>query len=531
MATTTTRAEPGSGPESGSAAIAAEGVSKRYGAVEALRAASFSARAGEVHALVGENGAGKSTLIKTLCGMTQPDAGTIRAFGEPVRLRDPEAARERGIGTVFQELTLLPWLTVAENVLLGREPRGALGLIRRRELGERAAALLADYDVAAMEPVEPYDLVADLSLAQRQVIEIVRTVSRHPRVLFLDEPTSSLAEREVEWLFRLVRRLRGDGTCVVFTSHRWREVADLADRITVFRNGGHVATRERLDEHEAVRLMSGRDDTDVTHEAIETGGTGLAVALPPAGDRPILEVSGLTGGRLSDVSFTLHEGEILGVGGLAGQGQRDLFLALFGARRVAGEIRVGGERVRLHSPRDAIRAGVRIALVPEDRKGEGLFLPMSIQENLTLPILSRIAVAGLLRPGAERDRVRRIIERMRITVRDPGQAVDTLSGGNQQKVLIGRWLLADARVLLCFDVTRGVDLATKNDVYRLLFELAAEGRSILFYSSDTEEMARLAHRVLVLREGAVAAELRGPGVAPADIVSAAVREAVPAHDD
>jgi len=525
MTTTTTRAEPGSGPEPGSAAIAAEGVSKRYGAVEALRAASFSARAGEVHALVGENGAGKSTLIKTLCGMTQPDAGTIRAFGEPVRLRDPEAARERGIGTVFQELTLLPWLTVAENVLLGREPRGALGLIRRRELGQRAAALLAEYDVAATSPVEPYDLVADLSLAQRQVIEIVRTVSRQPRVLFLDEPTSSLAEREVEWLFRLVRRLRDDGTCVVFTSHRWREVANLADRITVFRNGGHVATRERLDEHEAVRLMSGRDDTG------EAARTAIAAALPPAGDRPMLEVSGLTGGRLADVSFTLHEGEILGVGGLAGQGQHDLFLALFGVRRAAGEIRVDGERVRLHSPRDAIRAGVRVALVPEDRKGEGLFLPMSIQENLTLPILGRIATAGLLRPGAERDRVRRIIERMRITARDPGQAVDTLSGGNQQKVLIGRWLLADARVLLCYDVTRGVDLATKNDVYRLLFELAAEGRSILFYSSDTEEVARLAHRVLVLREGAVAAELRGPGVSPEDIVSAAVREVVPAHDD
>jgi ribose transport system ATP-binding protein len=234
---------------------------------------------------------------------------------------------------------------------------------------------------------------------------------------------------------------------------------------------------------------------------------------------------------LTGVSFTLHEGEILGVGGLAGQGQRDLFLALFGVRRAVGEIRVGGERVRPHSPRDAIRAGVRVALVPEDRKNEGLFLPMSIQENLTLPILGRIATAGLLRPGAERDRARRIIERMRITARDPDQAVDTLSGGNQQKVLIGRWLLADARVLLCYDVTRGVDLATKNDIYRLLFELAAEGRSILFYSSDTEEVARLAHRVLVLREGAVAAELRGPGVAPEDIVSAAVREVVPADDD
>ncbi|HEX6469876.1 MAG TPA: sugar ABC transporter ATP-binding protein [Streptosporangiaceae bacterium] len=499
--------------------IAAEAVSKRYGAVEALRDASFSARPGEVHALVGENGAGKSTLIKTLCGVTQPDSGAVRAFGERVRLRDPEAARRRGIGTVFQDLTLLPWLTVAENLLLRREPRGALGLIRRRELGERAARLLADYHVADVTSIDPYDLVADLSLAQRQLIEIVRAVSHRPQVLFLDEPTSSLAEREVEWLFRLVRGLRDDGTCVVFTSHRWREVASLADRITVFRNGRHVATRDHLDEREAVRLMTGRGDIDFVAE------------LPAAGDRPALEVSGLTGGRLSDVSFTLHEGEILGVGGLEGQGQRELFLTLFGVHRGAGEIRVGGEPVRLHSPRDAIRAGVSIALVPEDRKGEGLFLPMSVQENLTLPILGRIAVSGLLRPGAERATAGRIIERMRITLRNPAQAVGTLSGGNQQKVLIGRWLLADARILLFYDVTRGVDVATKNDVYRLMLELAAEGRSILYYSSDTEEVARLAHRVLVLREGKVAAELRGPGVAPEDIVSTAVGEVVPAHDD
>jgi ribose transport system ATP-binding protein len=518
------------GPSAGGATelIAAAGVTKRYGAVAALTGASFSARAGEVHALVGENGAGKSTLIKTLCGVTQPDSGVVRAFGERVRLRDPEAARERGIGTVFQELTLLPWLTVAENVLLRREPRGGLGLIRRRALGEHAAGLLADYDVTS---VGPHDLVADLSLAQRQVIEIVRAVARRPRVLFLDEPTSSLAEREVEWLFRLVRGLRDDGTCVVFTSHRWREVASLADRITVFRNGRDVATRDRLDEDAAVRLMTGRGDGDDGGTTAAPAPAAGAAEATPAGGRPVLEVAGLTGGRLSDLSFTVHEGEILGVGGLAGQGQRELFLALFGVQHAAGEIRVAGERVRLRSPRDAIRAGVRIALVPEDRKGEGLFPPMSVRENLTLPILGRLATAGLLRPGAERDPVRRILDRMRIATRDPDQAVGTLSGGNQQKVLIGRWLLADARVLLLYDVTRGVDMATKNDIYRLVVELAAEGRSILYYSSDTEEVARLAHRVLVLREGRVAAELRGPGVGPEDIVSAAVREVVPAHGD
>lgn len=498
-------------------AIAAEAVSKRYGAVRALDEASFAALPGEVHALVGENGAGKSSLIKTLCGVTQPDSGTVRIAGEVVRLRDPEAALDRGIGTVFQELTLLPWLTVAENLLLGREPRGAFGLIRRRELHGRAAQVLAEYDV---ESVAPDDLVADLSLAQRQIIEIVRTVSRRPRVLFLDEPTSSLTEREVDWLFALARRLRDDGTCIIFTSHRWREVTSLADRITVFRNGRHVATRERLDEDEAIRLMTGRGLSDISQE------------VPPLSDaRPVLEATGLTGDRLDDVTFTLHEGEILGIGGLEGQGQRDLFMALFGVRPPSGEIKIGGRPKRLRSPRDAIRAGVGIALVPEDRKNEGLFLPMSVKENLTLPILGRIAAAGLLRAGPEKERVNRVTERMRIAARSPNQAVGTLSGGNQQKVLIGRWLLADARVLLFYDVTRGVDVTTKQDVYRLMLDLIAEGRSIIFYSSDTEEVARLAHRVLVMREGRVAAELQGPGVAPEDIVSAAVREVVPADGD
>jgi ribose transport system ATP-binding protein len=257
--------------------------------------------------------------------------------------------------------------------------------------------------------------------------------------------------------------------------------------------------------------MSGRTLAEVTSE------TG-----PPPRANPVLEVSGLSGGRLRDVSFALHEGEILGIGGLEGQGQRDLFLALFGVQRARGDIRAGGKRLRLSSPSDAINAGVSIALVPEDRKSEGLFAPMSVRHNLSLPVLRRISAAGLVRSAAERDRVRRTIERMRISVPDDSQPVDTLSGGNQQKVLLGRWLLADARVLLLYDVTRGVDAATKQDIYQLILDLAAQGRSILFYSSDTGEMARIAHRVLVLREGQVTAELDGPGIDPEQIVSAAV---------
>jgi ribose transport system ATP-binding protein len=489
-------------------AIEAAGVSKRYGAVEALTDASFEALPGEIHALVGENGAGKSTLIKILCGITAPDTGTARVSGATVRGGGGDTAARHGIGVVFQELTLLPWLTVAENLLLHREPRGALGLIRRRELPSQAAAVLAGYGAGA---IDPRALVADLSLAQRQIVEIVRAVSAKPRVLFLDEPTSSLAEAEVSWLFGLVRSLRDAGTCIVFTSHRWQEVTTLADRITVFRSGRRVATRDRLDEQEAVRLMTGRTLAEVTRE------TG-----PPPREHPVLEVSGLAGGRLRDVSFTLHQGEILGIGGLEGQGQRDLFLALFGVQRARGEIRAGGKRLRLRSPRDAIHAGVSIALVPEDRKSEGLFPPMSVRQNLSLPVLGKISVAGLVRSAAERERVRGAIDQMRIGVPDDSQPVDTLSGGNQQKVLLGRWLLADARILLLYDVTRGVDAATKQDLYQLMLDLTAQGRSILFYSSDTSEVARLAHRVLVLREGQVAAELDAPGIDAEQIVSAAV---------
>jgi ribose transport system ATP-binding protein len=496
----------GAGP-----AIEAELVDKRYGPIQALRQASFAALPGEVHALVGENGAGKSTLIKILCGVAQPDSGTVRIDGQQVTLSGPTDAAARGVVTAFQELTLLPYLSVAENLLLDREPRGALGLIRRGELTERARAVLAEYDVHS---IDPDALVETLPLAQQQIVEVVRAVSQRPRVLLLDEPTSALAEREVRWLFELVRSICRAGTCVIFTSHRWREVSELADRITVFRGGTHVATRTELDEDEAIQLMTGRAPTHTRDH------------LPHPRHRAVLSVDGLTGGRLHDVSFTAREGEIVGVGGLAGQGQRELFLALFGVQPVAGQISVEGLPRRVHSPTDAIRAG--IALVPEDRKGEGLFSWLSVRENLTLPILPRIAGGGLLRSAAERAAVRDIVDQLAIGVGDLEQPVDTLSGGNQQKVLLGRWLLTGARVVLLYDVTRGVDVGTKREIFERMAELAERGATVLFYSSETEEIARMCHRVLVMREGRIATELTGSEVTEERIVGAALREAVPA---
>jgi ribose transport system ATP-binding protein len=496
-----------SGARNGSA-IEGAGLHKAYGGVLALEDATFRAAPGEVHALVGENGAGKSTMIKALAGVIRPDDGRVLIGGEEVGLRSPEDALRRGVATVFQELTLLPRMTVAENLLMGREPRGTLGLIRRRWLPAAAADLLAKHDVNSVDPGE---LVENLPLAQQQLVEIVRAAMREPAVLILDEPTSALSKREVEWLFGLVRRLRDDGACVVFTSHRWSEVTDLADRITVLRNGTDVGTHEQLSEEEAVKLMTGRE-------------VSTAYAEPDRAHdgEVLLETEDLTTLGLEGVSLSLHAGEILGVGGLEGQGQRELFHALFGLTPTDGELQIRGEHKRLHSPRDAIHAG--IAFIPQDRKAEGLLLPMTVRENLTLPILRRLAAAGVIRPASERKAAEGMIDRLAIDARRPGQPVGTLSGGNQQKVLLGRWLLAESQILLLYDVTRGVDVATKQDIYELISELAADGHAILFYSSDTEEIAHLCHRVLVLREGAVAEELDGPEISAEDIIGASFRE-------
>jgi ribose transport system ATP-binding protein len=414
---------------------------------------------------------------------------------------------------VFQELTLMPWMTVAENVLLRHEPPGRTHLIKRRELVSRADELFARLGI---EGIDPRELPAALSLAQRQMIELARALLRDPDILFLDEPTSALAEREVEWLFRLVRGLRDRGKAVIFTSHRWSEVANLADRITIFRNGEHVDTRDRITEGEAVTLMTGR-----TIDRLYPDREPLA-----AGAAPVLEVRDLRGAQVDGVSFALRKGEILGIGGLAGQGQRDLFMTLFGARKATGgEIRIDGKARRIRKPSDAIKHGLGIALVPEDRKTEGLMLPMSVRDNLTLAILGRVAVGGVLNPAVEHANVRKAVERLQIrTSRPMTQEVGTLSGGNQQKVLLGRWLLAESNIVLLYDITRGVDVGTKHDIYELMMDLVREGKSLVFYSSETEEIARLCHRVLVMREGRVASELEGDGTDAEAIVAAAVRE-------
>ena len=492
--------------------IEAIDVSKSFGGVHALQGASFGADGGEVHALVGENGAGKSTLIKILSGLLRSDGGQLRVDGQEVRIDRPAAAQRLGIGTVFQELTLLPHMTVAENLLLRREPRDRFGLIRPRELARQAAELLSGL---GLRELDVDNIMSGLPLAQRQLVEIAKVVSRAPRILLFDEPTSALAEREVMWLMDLIRRLRDGGRTIVFTSHRWNEVHDISDRITIFRNGQRVGTfaAADIDENRAVELMTGRHVSAVFPP------------LPPLGaPEPVLEVRGLAAGRVQGLDLTLHRGEILGIGGLQGQGQRDLFLSLFGAQRLrAGTIAIHGHRVAIRHPRDAISAGIGIALVPEDRKVEGLFLPMSVRQNMTLPVLGGLSRLGYVDLRRETDTVGRMIDQLAIRTTGPDQIVGALSGGNQQKVLIGRWLVTNARILLLYDVTRGVDVATKHDIYDLVTALSAEGRAILYYSSDTAEVAHLCHRVLVMREGRVATELRGREITADALVRASIR--------
>lgn len=491
-------------------AIEAISTSKAFGGMKVLVGASFAADAGEVHALVGENGAGKSTLIKILGGRVRPDAGVIRIEDKEVRLSGPEQAHRLGVWTVFQELTLLPAMSVAENLLLTVEPRGRLRLIDRRALVRAAEHILVEYGLYSIDPRSP---IENLPLAERQMLESVRAISRNPAILLLDEPTSSLADKEVQWLRTQIQQLCQRGTAIVFTSHRWNEIRDMADRVTIFRNGTDVGTFQQIGEAEAITLMTGKSIGALYPQPVPFRDD----------DDVVLDVERLTTTGVKEVNFRLGRGEILGLGGLTGHGHRELLLTLFGAqKRTGGMVRINSAPVHFHNPRNAVRRNPPIALVPEERKTEGLLLSKSIRENAGLAVLHRLSRFGILNQTAERDMVARMVSRLRIRAHDVNAPVETLSGGNQQKVLLGRWLLAEPEVLLLHDVTRGVDVATKREIYDLMVEQAALGRSIIFYSSDAEELAHVAHRVLVMREGAIVAELSPPNLDPELIVSASI---------
>jgi len=502
---------PSPQPSLSTPAIAAKNIRKVFGATIAVSDVSFDVQAGDVHALLGENGAGKSTMVKLLSGLILPTAGNLSVYGKPTLLASPQASHAHGIQTAFQELSMVKDLTVLDNMLIPYPPRNAFGQIRRREAQRQVDAHLAQL---GLEDIDPQAELRDLDLNQRQKIEIARALFRRPQILLLDEPTSTLSGRDIDWLGELIEKRRAEGVTIVFISHRMREVRAFCDRVTVLRNGKHIAT-ERL--------------ADVGDEAVidMIAGKALGRSFPPkppvpalSGD-PVLGVRSLAAeSRLEDVSFDLRRGEILGVAGLQGMGQLELFNALFGIEESTGEILIEGKPVTFTSPRDATDVRIGISLVPEDRKTEALFLKLDGKRNVSLPVIDRYTRFGLIDGAREEAEVSRVLARLNVQMRALWTGVKAFSGGNQQKISIAKWLFAQSRVLLLFDPTRGIDVGTKHEIYALMQEYAAAGGAILFYSTEIPELAHLAHRVLVLYRGRIAADLAGDGVSEDAILRA-----------
>jgi ribose transport system ATP-binding protein len=488
-------------------------VSKTYGGVRALAHVDFACTRGKIHAVLGENGAGKSTLIKIIAGVVQPDSGEIQLEGRPVRFRDPAAANAVGIVCIFQELSLLPDLSVADNISIAAPPR-RFGLIDSRAQRRRAEELLAQI---GCEDVNPLERIRDLPLSRRQMVEIAKALGKKPRLLILDEATSALTSADVDKVYTMLARLKGEGLAILYISHRMQEIEALADVASVFRNGRHIETFDKgsRSNEAIVRLMIGRE---------------ITTQFPPKPQRkvtraaPVLEVDKLSwGGRLDQVSLSIGAGEIVGLGGLDGQGQKEVLLALFGVLRgVEGTIRMGGRSVRIHSPGRAKSAIARIALVPEDRKTEGLMLPMSIADNLSLASLDVLSRGLFIDTRREAVAIDAEIARLHIKIGARSDAVSTLSGGNQQKVVIGKWLMTEPRIILLNDPTRGIDVGTKQEIYALLRELAAAGSAILFYSTDYDELVGLCDRVAILYDGRIVRELEGAAITETNIVAASL---------
>jgi ribose transport system ATP-binding protein len=463
-------------------------VSKAFPGVLALDGVTLRLRQGEVHALVGENGSGKSTLVKCLSGVHQPDAGEVYHEGEAVELRSPHDAQERAVATFHQEFSLVPTLTVAENIYLGRLPtRGTVVDWAAARRGARDA--LGRLKMA----IDPDRLVSALSVAEQQLVEIAKAISREMRLLILDEPTAALGPAETERLHEVIRHLAEQGKAILYVSHRLDEVLAVADVVTVLRDGKLVASTPRADTsvRQVIRMMIGTDIEEYFERR------------PDATAQPRLEVRDLvTENRVRGVGFTIAEGEVLGLGGIAGAGRTEIARALFGLdKALAGEVRIDGKLVELRSPRDAIEAG--IALVPENRKADGLFFNFEGPPNITIAALDSIGVGPLLSLRSERSRARKLMQDLRIDRRAEDRRVGLLSGGNQQKIVLARWLFSNTRLLILDEPTQGIDVSAKLEVYRVMNELTSRGIAILLISSDFPELLAMSDRVAVVRRGRI----------------------------
>jgi rhamnose transport system ATP-binding protein len=473
--------------------LALREASKSYGAVHAVRHASIALRPGEVRALVGENGAGKSTIVRLLAGVTRPDAGSVLVDGEPVELHGPADARSAGVAVIYQEPTLFPDLSVAENVMMGRQPLASGRRIDRKALHDQVQDLLDRLGVR-LDADRP---VRGLSIADQQIVEIAKALSFDARVLIMDEPTAALSGLEVERLFGVVRALRDRGAAVLFISHRLDEVLAICTTVTVLRDGEvtHEGDATELTADELVRKMVGRELKQLFPKVEAEIG------------QPMLEVSRLTReGVFTDVSFEVRRGEIVALAGLVGAGRSEVARAIFGIdRRDAGSVTVDGVEIRNGSPSAAMAAG--IGLVPEDRRQQGLVMDLSVERNIALTRLQAIGRMGVIGGGAERQLAGAWAERLKIKLHRFSDPVGFLSGGNQQKVVLGKWLATDPKLMIIDEPTRGIDVGTKAEVHRLMSELAAQGLAVLMISSELPEVLGMADRVLVMREGRLVAEL------------------------
>jgi ribose transport system ATP-binding protein len=482
-------------------------IAKSFPGVRALSGVSFDVLAGEVHALVGENGAGKSTLMKILAGAQRADEGSIEIDGKPVAIDGPRAAEALGIGMIYQEFNLVPDLGVVDNIVLGHEPQRGLFLDGAEAMRE-ATAVLTELGIAL-----PLDRPARrLSVAQQQMVEICKSLIRKARLIVMDEPTAALTDRETDALFALIKKLREQGVAFVYISHRLEELPRIADRITVLRDGKAVATRPigELSQEEMIRLMVGRE---------------LEAHFPPlppvpAGAPVMLAVKGLRSGRVQDVDFSVRAGEIVGLAGLVGAGRTEIVRAIAGADvPQAGEIDVAGKRIVVHGPHSAIEAG--IALITEDRKAQGLVLGMSVRENTTLAHLNQFSPRGFIDFAAERATTAKEIAELRIRTPNSEQIVRNLSGGNQQKVVLAKWLIGEANIYLFDEPTRGIDVGAKAEIYNLMVDLLARGAAIVMVSSELPEVLGMAHRILVVREGRIRAEFAQGDATPDRVIAVA----------
>ena len=489
-------------------------LSKSFPGVKALDRVQFHLEAGEVHALMGENGAGKSTLMKILAGVHTKDSGDIRMHGREVDIRHPADAQALAIGIIHQELALMEHLTVAQNMFLGREPRMAGGLwLNEKKLNQEAQRWLDQCHV----PLNPRTRVGDLTVGRQQMVEIVKALTHRSRVLIMDEPTAALNLAEVEELFRMIRKLKAEGVGIVYISHKMDEIQQIADRITVLRDGAYVGTvPAHTPMNDIITMMVGRPLS------------AWQKTVPDVANQPVaLEVSGLSRGRaVQSVSLRVRRGEILGLAGLMGAGRTEVARIIFGADKMdAGEVRVNGRSVCLRTPRDAVRAGV--GFVSEDRKRFGLVTGMDVQSNITLPSLARwLRWRLFLRPAAIRRVATEMTQQLGIKTPSLTQKVKLLSGGNQQKVVIAKWLVQQSEVLIFDEPTRGIDVGAKQEIYKLINELAAQGRAIILISSELPEILQISHRIAVMCEGRLTGELDAREATQENVMALATQRTV-----